>query len=70
MADHPPPTTNAQQLPPSDVEKTQTLARLMHRRIRELTTQRAAVGSLPAADARELYVLEHLKDHWLLEAGD
>lgn len=58
-----------EQPPPSDVERMQALARLIHQRIAALSTVHHT-RSFTAAEARELFVLQHLRDHWLLEASE
>ena len=56
------------QAPPSDVERVRVLSRLIHARIAELERAKAARISFTPENARELYVLEELRDSWLLEA--
>ncbi len=54
------------QFPPSDVERLEVIARLIQERITTLSTAKTA-GSFTAQQARELYVLEQLRDDWILE---
>lgn len=66
MTDSPHESIN--QPPATDVERTRVLASIIERRITELYTARARPGFTPA-HARELFVLEQLRDDWLLEAS-
>lgn len=52
--------------PPTDAERLGVLARLIQGRIHALSSLRSS-RQLTAAEARELRVLEWLRDDWLLE---
>ncbi len=55
------------QVPPSDVERTQVLARLIIGRIAELQQLREFPADFTPVHARELFVLENLRKEWLGE---
>jgi hypothetical protein len=59
-------TEDSEQQPPTDAERVRVLARLIDERIRLLSTMQRGGRSTPV-DNRELFVLEQLRDGWLLE---
>lgn len=64
MADRETETT---ELPPSDIERLQIIAALIHERIAYLSTAERSEG-FTDKERRELFVLVDLRDHWLREA--